>query len=60
MENLTDVFSKFFARLKNCSKFSRTDTLLFSKLLNEQLLEDLQRNIKDYAKNHIKNFFSNQ
>lgn len=63
MENLTDVFSKFFSRLKNCSNLSNSrpeDTLLFTKVLNEKLLEDLQKSIKDYAKKHIKNFDPDQ
>jgi len=62
MENLTDVFSKFFSKFKstNNSKKKSNDSLLFAKLLNGELLSDLQLNISDYARNHIKNFDPDQ
>ena len=61
MENLTDVFSKFFTRFKasNPNKKAK-DSLLFTKLFSEELLSDLQLNICDYARNHIKNFDPDQ
>lgn len=62
MENLTDVFSKFFDKLNSSRKkatFTK-DELLFTKLFNEKLLDDLQKNIQNYAINHIKNFDSDQ
>jgi hypothetical protein len=61
MSSLTEIFSKFFSRLKSSKqKKLETDCLLFTKLFNEQLLKDLQETIKVYAQNHIKNFDSDQ
>jgi calcineurin-like phosphoesterase family protein len=56
MTNLTDVFSNFFSLFKNNSKKKSNDSLQFAKLLNGELINDLQLSISDYARNHIKNF----
>ena len=60
MANLTDVFSKFFSRFKNNSKKNSNDSLQFAQLLNDELINDLQLSISDYARNHIKNFDPDQ
>lgn len=57
MENLTDVFNKFFTKLNLAKRNnSEKDDVLFKRLFNDILLENLQKNIQNYAKNHIKNF----
>ena len=48
MDDLNDVFNKFFKKVKR--KSIQHDSLEFTKLLNSQLLLDLQNNIRSYAK----------